>query len=143
MDEDEYIESIDASFPFSDEKQWRDVIEQGIAISDNAAFYPLYEISSEPAGVRVDLSNLLKMVGYWSSRYSHPLKEIVLEAAYAAINGSDFSRGKILEYLDIISKYQGMYSAISVILCAGSEEDEEIEARCNEIYKKWKATWEA
>lgn len=138
MDEHEYIESIDGSFPFADEKQWKDAINQGIAISDNAAFYPLYEISSEPAGVQVELSELLKMVDYWSSRYSHPLKDVVLEAAYAAINNSSFSREKILRYLDIIGKYQGLYSAIEVILCAGPEDDEEIDAKCNEIYKMWK-----
>ncbi|MFA5240113.1 MAG: hypothetical protein WC476_10480, partial [Phycisphaerae bacterium] len=42
--EDEYIESIDASFPYHDENEWKAVIKEGVGISDEAAYYALYEI---------------------------------------------------------------------------------------------------
>lgn len=59
MTEIEFIESIDACFPYGDEKEWRKLIHQGVQITDNASFMVLHEIYGAPK--EVPTANLLNM----------------------------------------------------------------------------------
>lgn len=142
MNEVEYMESVDACFPYDDEKTWRTTIDQGIAISDNAAYMALHAICmGSPTVPRLDLE---KMLEYWSSKYDHPTKTIVVNAARAVMRGVELPEEEILRYLDEIARYPGLYNAIGIVWQAAPRDGnsvgnatERVEHKCEEIYRKW------
>ncbi len=138
MDEIEYIKSIDACFPYEDEKAWRAVIDEGVAISDNAAYMALHAICAYSSSMR--RSDLDRMLEYWSSQYDHPTKTIVLRAAKAAIQGISLPEEDILKDLDEIAEHPGLYNALGIVCNAAPGDNsaaEAVERRCNEIYRRW------
>src|SRR5688572_10989532 len=62
MNEEEFLNSIDCCFPYENEGQWRALILQGKAISDNASFGVLEEICRKPYGNPVSEKEQLAMV---------------------------------------------------------------------------------
>ncbi|MFA5240112.1 MAG: hypothetical protein WC476_10475 [Phycisphaerae bacterium] len=80
------------------------------------------------------------MLKYWSSIYDHPTKAVVVEVAKATINEEELSDQKRVDYLDIVSKYPGFYSAINIICCAGDgdwDENKTVLKKYNEVVNKW------
>lgn len=84
MDEIEYIDMIDAAFPYDDEGAWKAIIDQGVEISDNAAYVVLLKICGAPSEVPV--AELERMLECWSSKFEHPAKPMVLRAARTVIH---------------------------------------------------------
>jgi hypothetical protein len=142
MNEVEYIKRIDASFPHDDDEAWKAVIDEGISISDNAAYMALHAICSESPAIPRD--EVDRMIQYWSSRYDHPTKPVVLNAAKAVICGADIPEDEILRYLDEIASYPGLYNAVGIVRKATPEDKTRtgmatatVEQRCEEIYTTW------
>jgi len=145
MTEVEYIESIDACFPYDDEKAWKATIDEGISISDNAAYMALYELCVAPSEILQ--SDLQRMLEYWASKYDHPTKPIVVNAAKAVMRGIYLPEGEILNCLDEIAPYPGLYNAIGILWQAAPRgEDgpwraiEAVEQKCDDIRREWEAT---
>lgn len=136
MNEKEYIESIDACFPYENEGEWKAIIDEGICISDNCAYMALYEICC--GYQNIPKSNLLSMLEYWALKYSHPIKNILLEVATAFIKGTKLPEDKALKYLDIIANYPGFYNAANIVSIAGPENSKRIKQKHDEIVSKWK-----
>lgn len=136
MNECEYIDGIDANFPYHDEHAWKAVIEEGVGISDNAAYMALYEICCGPA--EIARPSLLKMVEYWSLKYSHPMKALVIEAAKAVIEGVELSEEKVLEGLDRIANYANLYNAANILLAASPRDGGRIRSKHEAIVDTWR-----
>jgi hypothetical protein len=109
----EYIERIDASFPHDDEKAWKATIDEGIRLSDNAAYMALLAICSSSCETSRDESD--RMIQYWSSHYDHPTKPVVLKAARARIGRSEMPEDECLRYLSEIAAYPGLYNAVGIV----------------------------
>jgi hypothetical protein len=134
MNEEEYIDSIDACFPYD---KWKETIDQGISISANAAYWALYELFDFSPYSKVTREQLSEMIDYWSSRFSHPIKEIVLEAFRTGFDNRKLETQKVLDYLNIVSKYKGLFGALLVIRDSGDYSDKRIDQKCDDIVKLW------
>lgn len=125
MNEYEYIEKIDASFPYGEEQEWKACIDEGISISDNAAYMALHEICCAPSDI--SRADSLKMLEYWSSKYHHDTKGVVLEAAKALIYDTAISERDALAALNEIANYPGLYNAAAIVYFAAVPENENIQ----------------
>jgi hypothetical protein len=137
MNEAEFIDSIDACFPYDDENKWKPIVECGINISDNAAYMVLYEICVAPA--EIPQSDVFKILEYWSSRYNHPAKDMVVKAAIAVIQDKTLPEEEILIYLDALLPYPGLYNAASVLYNASPEWSERCKEKYFELEKRWRS----
>ena len=142
MNEAEYDEKIDASFPYDDEEAWKAVIDEGIGISDNGAYIALHEICGAPP--EIPQANLGRMIEYWASRYDHPTKPIMMIAAQAVVRGEALPEQDVLKYLDEIALYPGLYAAAGILWWAGPRDEgspsgstDRIERKYQEIRNKW------
>ncbi len=84
------------------------------------------------------------MLEYWTSRYSHPTKPIMLNAAKAVMRGIHLPEEEILGGLEEIARYRGLYNAIGVLWQTaprGGEwpgrATEAVEEKCDQIRKQW------
>lgn len=141
MNEIEYIDSIDACFPYEDEDAWRAAVDQGISISDNAAYMALYEICRGVGDL--PLSALHRMLDYWDAKYDHPTKPTVMVAVRAVFNDTYLSEAEALAFLDEIAAYPGQCNALGIVWHAAprdakrpSRATEAVERRLEEIWKK-------
>ena len=137
MNEQEYIDSIDACFPYN---KWKETIDLGISISPNAAYMALYELVDISPYSKVTKEQILEMVNYWSSKFSHPLKEIALEAVMTMINDKYLDTLKALNYLDIVAEYPGLYNILWIIRDAGDYKDKRLNKKCEEIVNLWRSS---
>ena len=144
MNEAEYEEKIDASFPYDDEEAWKAIIDEGITISDNGAYMALHEICGAPH--EIPQADLMRMIEYWASRYDHPTKPVMLIAARAVVRGGALPEEDVLKYLDEVAHYPGLYAAAGILWWAGPREDgspgrstDRIERKCQEIRNRWAA----
>lgn len=136
MDEIQFIESIDASFPYDDEDKWMELIIKGGQISENASFMVLHEICRAPNEVTAELR--LKMLYEWKKRYTHPIKDLVLESGKAIIEGRDIPVEIAMDYLKQISKFKGLYNALAIVYFSCND----INGNVDDFYHKIIKTWE-
>ena len=137
MNEQEYIDSIDACFPYD---KWKEAIDKGISISANAAFAALYELNSMSTFSEVSKEKLLEMLNYWSSKFSHPLKEIAIDAVMTSLDDKYLDIQKALNCLDTISKYPKLYSVLNLICNTGDYRDKRLDKKCDEIVNLWRSS---
>ena len=142
MTEVEYIESIDTCFPYDGEKAWKATIDEGISISDNAAYMALYEICAAPP--EIPLTDLQRMLEYWDSKYSRPTKSTVMDAARAVMRSVYLPEEEILRRLDEIAMHPGLYNVIGILWQAAprggdwpERATEAVEQKCNGIHRRW------
>jgi len=135
MNEAEYIDDIDACFPYKDEKKWKGAIDQGIEISDNAAYMALYEICAAPP--EIPQSEVYRMLEYWSSHYDHPTKTVIMKAAIAVITGASLSQEEALMYLDRIARHPGLDGAAMILYHAAPSDNETFKKKYHEVGRMW------
>lgn len=136
MNEIEFIESIDCCFPYSDEHQWQSLIKQGGQISDNASYMVLHEICRAPKEVAAETQ--LQLIHEWESFFDHPVKDLVVESGRAIINGIDIPAQKAIECLNEISKFKGIYNALSIIYFSCDDADGQVGDVYDQIVEMWK-----
>jgi hypothetical protein len=136
MNEIEFIESIDACFPYKDERQWQALIKEGVQISDNASFMVLHEICRAPNEISIELQ--LKMLHDWEKAFDHPVKDLVIESGKAIIKGINIPVEKALEYLNQISKFKGLYNALAIVYFSCKDIDDKVSDLYNQIRYDWK-----
>ncbi len=144
MNEAEYDQKIDASFPYDDEEAWKAIVDEGIRISDNGAYIALHEICGAPP--EIPQADLMRMMEYWASRYDHPTKPIMLIAARAVMRGEALPEQDVLKYMDEVALYPGLYAAAGILWWAGPREGgspsrstDRIEHKYQEIRNQWAA----
>ncbi|MCP3889109.1 MAG: hypothetical protein GY702_09595 [Desulfobulbaceae bacterium] len=137
MNEIQFIESIDGSFPYYDKEKWKALIIKGAQISDNASFMVLHEICRAPKEVSVE--NQLKMLYEWDSNYTHPIKDLVIESGKSIIEGREISVERAIDYLMQISKFKGLYNALSIVYFSCNDTDDKADDVYNQITKEWES----
>jgi len=136
MTEKEYLDKIDAAFPYEDKGEWMAAIDEGISISAEAAYGALNEICAAPP--EVALSDLEDMVDYWSSRFDHPLKDMVLKMARAWLRGVGVPEVEILSAWNIISQYRDFYCALIVVAGPPLDWSDTLDEKYAKIANRWK-----
>jgi hypothetical protein len=147
MNEIEYTNSIDLYFRYDNEKAWKAAIDQGIRISDNAAYLALQRICS--GTTHVPPGDVRRMLDCWTSRCKHPTKPTVLKAAKAILNEECLPEAEVLRSMDEVAAYPGLYNALGLIWQAAPREDDwsgnatqAVEKKYDDIRKSWEGTKE-
>jgi hypothetical protein len=135
--EEEFVESIDCKFPYSDEAKWRDVIKLGSKISSNAAFGVLEEICRPPKGMEVSVQQLEQILNYWRTEFSHPLAESIGNVASLMIKREKISPEEAENLLRIVANYPYLYCALNVPYFACDDKDGIVDKTYKEIIHSW------
>ncbi len=136
MNEIEFIENIDACFPYRDQEKAKEIIKSGSVLSANASFMVLHEICRAPNEIEPEL--LFKYLEKWEEVNNHPLKEIVVISAKALINESYIPNPQAIEAMNIVQQYKNQYNALSIVYFSAREESEELDRIYDEITDSWK-----
>lgn len=137
MDDKAFDDLVDCRFPYSDEAEWRRIVDLGRSISPNAHFIALNEICRPPVSARVTRTKQREMVAYWSAGFEHPLKDMILECALAQITRRPLSVAHVQDMMDEISRHEGQWGALVIALQACDDVDDEVDDRFNEIKADW------
>jgi hypothetical protein len=135
MNETEFIENIDAHFPYRDQEKANEIIKSGSVLSPNASFMVLHEICRAPNEIEPKL--LFKYLEEWAAVNNHPLKKIVVVSAKALIKKSYIANTQAIEAMNFIQQYQGQYNALSIVYFSASDESEELDIKYDEITDGW------
>jgi hypothetical protein len=133
-----FIEEIDCRFPYSDLVECKALIDRGITISSNAAFFVLHEIARPPSGVKISLDRLLELVGYWSSRFDHPAADSMREVAIEMIHGKSMSVDDVGKRMEALEKYPAVGTALDILYFASDDVDGRLEPIDASIRERWR-----
>ncbi len=131
----EFIESIDACFPYRNENEWKQIIDKGTLISDNSSFMVLYEICGAPR--EISQARLLEIFDYWNYKFEHPLKKDVCIAAISMIKSQELSVDESTRIMNIVRGFSNQYNALAISYCACCDEDK-LDDLYNKIITEWK-----
>ena len=135
--------SIDARFPYEDASA-SVLIQQGWAISLNAAFCVLDELCRPPlTSGAVPKDRLRKLLAEWAAGPDHPLKLPVLRAARALIEGKSLDWQEGVELMKQVGSFDGQRAALGIAYfasdCDSPEGDEALTVTDTEIREMWQA----
>ena len=137
MTEQEFIESIDFSFPYEDKEKAIDLIAQGRAISANASFMVLHEIVRAPNEVAQETKESL--YHYWCNDFSHDLLDLVKEAASALLANKFISVTRAIEIMREIEKHTDQYCALSIIYFSCDDTEGQADQKYNQVIEQWQS----
>lgn len=122
-EEIEFIDSIDASFPFENPDEARNIVSKGAVISDNAALMIILELINEANSLFTDLSlSLLEQLCH-----ERPTQAIRLTASVAEslIRRGSFPEGSVERLLEYCRKHKCCYNALGILAsCSPTMEKE-------------------
>lgn len=139
MDEEAFIQLIDANFPYDREKAWRGLIELSKQISPNAAFAVLNEICRPPFKGVLKSKRAKDMLDFWSAHIDHPLKVPLLTAAEALISRRDLSVEQAVAIMRMVAGYREQYCALMIAYMSCDDREGVADEAYNEIVKGWEA----
>jgi hypothetical protein len=137
MDEIEFIESIDACFPYDDTRSARVLIEQACAVSANAAFMVAHELARVPGSKRVSPDTLRELLVHLDAHLKHPLKDIVFRVVRTMIRGGRVSDAEVLALMDNIRAYPGQHNALSIVYFAAENGGDTVDSAFESITRAW------
>jgi hypothetical protein len=112
-----FINSIDCKFPYSDRPACLTLINEAAALSINAIFFVVEEICRIPSSDRknVTTDTLMYLLAQTETKFTHPLKELVLETARKMVKGQSLTADEVISKMEIIKKYKGQYAALNIL----------------------------
>ncbi|WP_370059876.1 hypothetical protein [Neptunomonas phycophila] len=137
MTEQEFIESIDFSFPYEDKEKAVELIEKGRALSVNASFMVLHEIVRAPSEVALETKESL--YDYWCNGFSHKLFEPVKEAASALLEGKVIPVSRAIELMREIEKDKDQYCALSIVYFSCDDTEGKADRKYNQVIEQWQS----
>ena len=135
MTEQEFIESIDFSFPYEDKEKAINLIAQGRTISANASFMVLHEIVRAPSEVALETKECL--YDYWCNGFSHELLEPVKEAASALLASKVIPVSRAIELMREIEKHTDQYCALSIVYFSCDDAQGQADQKFNQVIEQW------
>jgi len=133
MNEAEFIESIDARFPYSNVEASRELIRAASAISSNASFMIAHELARPPAGI--PLATLEMLLTLWANEFDHPLKASVERVCKLMIRGLEPERSEYIDLLNEVKAHSGEFNALAVLSLSRSDPDRD------ELYQSVLREW--
>lgn len=134
--------SFDGTFPYEDGPKASALIEQGWAISLNAAFCVLYEICLLPSPEEdVSRERRHELVREWAAGPEHPLKAPLLRCAAALINCACLPWQEGIDLMRRVGEYPGQRAALGIAYFASDSEscegDRALTVVDNEVRQGW------
>lgn len=140
MDEREFIDSIDGRFPHGNLKRALELVEQGVAISSNAAFMVVHEVCIRPQSADAEKATLRSILAHVEKLLPHPLTRVILPLARDMLDGGTLSVAAQIEVMRKVSAFPDQYNALAIPLYARDSTkpwDEEPDRVYDEIVKSW------
>jgi hypothetical protein len=135
--EKEFIDSIDCRFPYKDASSALALIEQGCAISGNAAFGVVYELARVPKSKHASQKVLLALLDHLDRRLQHPLKDMVFPVVRSIIRKHRIPDAEAVRLMENIRNNPGEYNALAIVYFAAEDCGEAVETAYQDIQKAW------
>ena len=133
----DFMNEIDARFPYDDQEQCRALIDRGVAISPNAAFGVLHEICRPPGRMPDAAEQLMPLLDYWRSHFDHPVAEMLREVAASMIRGEYLPVDDVIARMRSLATYPGLYAALAILYFACDDVEGQLEPVFAEIRDRW------
>lgn len=138
MLEKDFLDSIDCKFPYNE--KGKEIIKTAVSISDNSVFWVIHELVRPPKSMRSKIKkiDLKELLNYVNANFQHPLKIDILSISEKIINSEIVSASQILNIMDQLRNYRGLYTALNILYFACDDSDWRIEEKYNEIVAYWR-----
>lgn len=123
-----FIRKIDCAFPYTDFDMAEKLIEEACAISANAAFMVLFELSNPGKGATYSLAQIRSLLTIWQGKISHPLRDIVLSLVEKKLDLENISNDEIVSAMIRCAEQQGSLMALNTVYNCLPEAAEDIDA---------------
>lgn len=137
MNEEEFIQQIDARFPYGDFEKCKYLIEQGSKFTDNASFMVLHELCRLPKGAKVDRAKLLYLIDHWMLINPHPLSNLVANLGKKILMDIEVPVSASIAAMEKIRPFKGLRCALSIPYFACDDVDGKADKIFNAIEKEW------
>ena len=134
-----FLEKIDCNFPYHDRQESMRLINQAATLSANALFSVIEELCRIPDSKKASLSTfiLLDLLTLTASKISHPLKELIVDAAEKMIRKQELTVDDVILKMQIVQKYPGQYAALSILYFSCDDKEEKLEPIWDRIISEW------
>ncbi len=139
-EEDNFILSIHAKFPYHDKEECLRLIEKAASISFDSMFKVVEEICRiyEPDKSEIGSPYLHELLLLMASKFEHPLKSMIVDAASKMIDNQDLEVDDVSKRMEIVKSYPGQYSALSILYFSCDDTEEKLEPIWDDIIAHWK-----
>ncbi|WP_298561656.1 hypothetical protein [uncultured Aliiroseovarius sp.] len=138
MSEVDFADLIDCRFPYDDRDAAVALMDQANAISPNASFMVLEELSRPLASEEVTKETRLELIQEWSKRTKHPLASPMAEMALTMAHGKFCSVEKALVRMEQISHFAGLYAGLNI----GYFSCDDVDGLVDQANERIRAQWE-
>lgn len=139
MTEAEFVDSIDARFPYGDAQAGRALINQGLGISANAAFAVAYELAHPPVDAEPWTERRLQDLALLRSSLRHPLAVPVLAVVERLIRGEQITVEEAMSLMEQIGAYRDQFAALGLVYMACDDRENVADGVYERIVESWRA----
>ena len=134
-----FINDIDCKFPYLDRQRCVQLIDQALSISPNAIFAVIEEISRIPSSLKnsVSATTLHELLLIIESKFSHPLKNMILAISRMLIDGSNQRVVDSISQMEIVGKYPRQFAALNIIYFSCEGDKDELDQMREKIVNEW------
>ena len=135
-----FAAKFDCRFPYLDQAAATTLIEEGWALSPNAAFVVLHEICRKPHSAKVSCKRQSELIDQWIAKGSHPLQEQIVQCARVLVQGCRLPWRQAAMVMEVVANYPHQYAALSIAYFSGDcdgEGDAQLEATHSRITNGW------
>jgi hypothetical protein len=132
-----FLESIDCQFPYQDQARAIALVEQACAISPNAAFAVVDEISRPPANELVSIEFSTTLLSLIEQQLLHPLVPSIIGIARKLVLDQSIPVMESVLVMREVEQFPGQYSALSIAYFACDDVDGIADAEFNRINAIW------
>jgi hypothetical protein len=137
MDEAEFVDLIDARFPYDDLEVGLELAEQACAFSPNAAFAVVDELARPPRGSIAPVAHRLAILERIAEHLAHPLGSLILNIAHRQILDEELSDAEAVDTMQRVSAHPGQLAALSVAYFSCDD----VEGVADREYQRIRALW--
>ena len=138
MDENAFLHSIDCCFPYTNEQQAIELIRVGCALSAEAAFAVVHELSYPGADADAPLELRQAYLDRVDRQLDHPAKEVVLPIARRIVAGEVVSVDEAVAAMSRLDTLCSVRSALHVIYFSCDDAAGVAEAAYKRIDARWR-----
>ena len=138
--ETHFAAKIDCQFPYLDKAAAKALIDEGWALTTDAAFGVLHEICRKPRGAQVTRKRQHELIDEWLAGGSHPLQERIAECARALVEKRHLPWHQAVSVMDAVARYPRQYAPLHIAYFTGDcdgEGDAQLEAAQSRITGLW------
>lgn len=135
----EFLDEIDANFPYNDETRAHELIAKAAAFSNNSVFAIMYELCYLPTNVQKQVSESarIELLTVCLDKLNHPTKQLASEVSTRLIKGEDLSVSEAISAMRRVAKYPDAYGLLSILYMSSDDKDGEAERIYDQITSRW------